>query len=345
MTSRQSPTQSGANTPRSLGAFATLPRSNKHTPSGSIFNEPGPSSSTVQPIPITQPSSFFGNQAEIAFSPPPIPSPNQRGDEFSRSFRDVIPRSLGNDTLRARSRERQARQPLNREWTLFGQLLEEDGALGPRRASVAAGTSNRPRDSSRLRQQRPPTLGGVASPPAREQPPSRSRSSSRGHVSSRDAAIDPSNPSLSQPGFLFDDPSSGAELLSDSEADSLISGTTSITAGNRGVAHRQGRSSHPQEASYEPSSDSEHESDEHPSDSRPVAAPTAFSWLPSLTPSRKKVLKCSIAYTLGCLFTFVPALSGLLTDIVPLGSQQGPSPTGHMVATVGESVFQLSKRV
>lgn len=264
----------------------------------------------------------------MAFSPPPFLNTDRGGEGLSRSFRDMLPRSLGNDILETQARERLGRQPLDRQWTLFGQLLEDNGALRPRRASVATGAANRTRDSSRLRHRRPLPLNGDVGSPTGEPLPNRNRSSSRGDLPSRDL-------SSSRTGLLFDDPSSGAEpFSSDNEADSLLSGSTSTTVRSKRSASRPGRSSHPHEASYESSSDSEDESDEHPSDSRPATRHTAFSWLPSLTLSQKKVLKCSIAYTLGCLFTFAPALSNLLTDIVPLGSQQGPSPTGHMVATV-----------
>jgi hypothetical protein len=62
----------------------------------------------------------------------------------------------------------------------------------------------------------------------------------------------------------------------------------------------------------------------------------SFLRLPTLTTLQKNVLKCSIAYFIGSLFTFVPALSDLISDIVPIGGPNngGPSPSGHMVATI-----------
>lgn len=53
--------------------------------------------------------------------------------------------------------------------------------------------------------------------------------------------------------------------------------------------------------------------------------------LPSLTVMQKNILKCAVAYFLGSLFTFNPYLSGIVSDIT---SAEGPSPSGHMVATV-----------
>ncbi|KAG8971620.1 hypothetical protein FRB90_010436, partial [Tulasnella sp. 427] len=60
----------------------------------------------------------------------------------------------------------------------------------------------------------------------------------------------------------------------------------------------------------------------------------ATAWLPTLTPLQKNILKCAIAYFIGSLFTYVPALADLVSDLVPLNSNEGPSPSGHMVATV-----------
>ncbi|GJJ06194.1 hypothetical protein Clacol_000383 [Clathrus columnatus] len=61
----------------------------------------------------------------------------------------------------------------------------------------------------------------------------------------------------------------------------------------------------------------------------------ARSLLPSLTRLQKNVLKCSLAYLISSLFTFVPYLSGFLSDVPSRGKWGGgPSPSGHMVATV-----------
>jgi hypothetical protein len=61
----------------------------------------------------------------------------------------------------------------------------------------------------------------------------------------------------------------------------------------------------------------------------PQAPPTkSILKLPQLTTLQRNILKCSVAYFIGSLFTFVPYLSGFLSDIVPFGSNEGPSPTG-----------------
>ena len=62
-----------------------------------------------------------------------------------------------------------------------------------------------------------------------------------------------------------------------------------------------------------------------------------FPTLPTLTPLQRNILKCSIAYFIGSLFTFSPYLSGFISDLTSYGPSDGdrvPSPTGHMVATM-----------
>jgi len=67
-----------------------------------------------------------------------------------------------------------------------------------------------------------------------------------------------------------------------------------------------------------------------PVDPTPPAPPPRKTVLgfPILTTLQRNVLKCAIAYLIGSLFTFIPALSRL---IAPTG---GPSLQGHLVATV-----------
>ena len=65
--------------------------------------------------------------------------------------------------------------------------------------------------------------------------------------------------------------------------------------------------------------------------------------LPTLTPLHKNILKCSVAYFIGSLFTFSPYLSGFITDITSNGPGDNlPSPSAHMVATVSVQFLHLS---
>ncbi|KAL6303505.1 Fusaric acid resistance protein-like-domain-containing protein [Sparassis latifolia] len=57
--------------------------------------------------------------------------------------------------------------------------------------------------------------------------------------------------------------------------------------------------------------------------------------LPSIPPVYRNILKCSVAYFIGSLFTFSPYLSGFIADLTNYGpGESAPSPSGHMVATV-----------
>jgi hypothetical protein len=70
-------------------------------------------------------------------------------------------------------------------------------------------------------------------------------------------------------------------------------------------------------------------------DCPPSSSSSILEWLPSLPVLYRNILKCAIAYFIGSLFTFVPYLSGLLSDITSYGpGDHSPYPSGHMVATV-----------
>ncbi|KAJ3537568.1 hypothetical protein NM688_g6665 [Phlebia brevispora] len=57
--------------------------------------------------------------------------------------------------------------------------------------------------------------------------------------------------------------------------------------------------------------------------------------MPTIPLLYKNILKCSIAYFIGSLFTFSPYLSGFISDLTGYGpGERTPSPSGHMVATV-----------
>ncbi|KAH7339754.1 Fusaric acid resistance protein-like-domain-containing protein [Rhizoctonia solani] len=155
---------------------------------------------------------------------------------------------------------------------------------------------------------------------------------------SRETILEPPSHPFPQGEAVAQDSAVGAELFahSNDEDAHLLRGSASVTAASSRSIRRRGRLGISREDSYDSSSDSDHsdDNDDDSTNTQPSVPITSHFRLPPLSPLQKKVLKCSIAYTLGCLFTFVPAFSNVLTDIIPLGSQQGPSPTGHMVATV-----------
>lgn len=86
-----------------------------------------------------------------------------------------------------------------------------------------------------------------------------------------------------------------------------------------------------QQTSYhESSSEDSHSGDEYTQFKK--AGPVQSIWrIPNLTAQQRGIIKCSIAYTIATLFTFVPVLSGLLAAPFDL---EGPVRGGHVVATV-----------
>ncbi|CAE6428559.1 unnamed protein product [Rhizoctonia solani] len=181
-----------------------------------------------------------------------------------------------------------------------------------------------------------PTVGDTDDSQQISTDSARSQSSSPDILSSQEIPFDAPNHPFTQSVTIAQSSHDETELFTrpNTEDEHLLSRSTSATAGG-GSIRRRGQTNIIREDSYDSSSDSDHEDTESDSTNDQLSIPiTSRIWLPALSPVQKKVLKCSIAYTIGCLFTFVPALSNLLTDIVPLGTQQGPSPTGHMVATV-----------
>jgi hypothetical protein len=60
-----------------------------------------------------------------------------------------------------------------------------------------------------------------------------------------------------------------------------------------------------------------------------------LSRLPTLPTLYRNILKCSIAYFLGSLFTYYSPLARFIAELTQDGpGQMYPSATGHMVATV-----------
>ena len=78
------------------------------------------------------------------------------------------------------------------------------------------------------------------------------------------------------------------------------------------------------------SSDAETEDTDIPT----TRATTTNLRLPTLPVLWKNILKCSVAYFLASLFTLHPYLSNFFGDLTSYGDYSGPSPSGHMIATM-----------
>ena len=165
--------------------------------------------------------------------------------------------------------------PHNREWMLFGQLMEDGGQL-------------RPTSSTKIRR-RNAQHGPIGTSPA--------RSNATDH-----------------------DPF----LVSPEEPEPFPSDSPAVSPDP-----------------YDYSSDASDDSPTTPREPQPHS-PNHRTWLqiPTLSRLQKNVLKCGLAYLISSLFTFVPYLSSFLADVPSNGKGEGgPSPSGHMVATVYVQVF------
>ena len=67
--------------------------------------------------------------------------------------------------------------------------------------------------------------------------------------------------------------------------------------------------------------------------------PSRLLWkIPEIPALYKNIMKCSLAYLIGSLFTFVPVLAHFIGGISSEGEKR-PSPSGHMVTTVYVRIF------
>ncbi|KDQ07157.1 hypothetical protein BOTBODRAFT_167215 [Botryobasidium botryosum FD-172 SS1] len=186
-------------------------------------------------------------------------------------------------------------------------------------------------------------MGTPPAPPARHRASSRNRSEERPpgssyfryrntpslyRIDSQQAPVPlPSDPA--QPSLLFQEP---ASLFDAERPQSRASDTPPYD-----ISSAEGTDYSESDSESNLTSDSDTDSD---ADADAVQhTPPSFSRrlrdrLPTLTVFQRNVLKCSVAYLIASLFTFVPYLSGFISDIVPNRSQEGPSPSAHMVATI-----------
>ncbi|KAI0676139.1 Fusaric acid resistance protein-like-domain-containing protein [Trametes maxima] len=122
---------------------------------------------------------------------------------------------------------------------------------------------------------------------------------------------------------------------------SLVSSPTQESFGEHVEPAQENASAHVLDTNYSVD-ESDTETDQSSGECSPISEESRrwFSLpktpkIPTLSPIYRNILKCSIAYFIGSLFTFSPYLSGFIADIT--GGDPGdriPSPSGHMVATV-----------
>ncbi|KAG8970045.1 hypothetical protein FRC03_011844 [Tulasnella sp. 419] len=207
---------------------------------------------------------------------------------------------------------RDGSRPRREQWTVFGQLLQDDHTPGGARGNeTPVHTISTKRRASNLRGTSPAkspatvhssTFSSTTQDLA-EQPPG-----SMGDISSKPRV----SPSVSR-------------RLSRTSSD--LSRSPARRRSVEGQEHVSLESDDESESGSESSSLTQGGKLDFRSQRRGLS-------LPSLSPFHKNILKCSIGYFIGSLFTFVPFLSSILSDIVPGGGLGGPSPSAHMVATV-----------
>jgi hypothetical protein len=171
----------------------------------------------------------------------------------------------------------------SREWTLFGQLMEDEGQIRP-----VIGSKIRRRNT-----QHHSSISTSSHPNAVDQDPFLAYSGPSSRLSPLSADPDPIPPDSPDDDFN--------EYASDDSYDSDHSSPTPSESESRFCARFQ---------------------------------------IPTLSRLQKNVLKCGLAYLIASLFTFIPYLSSFLADVPTHGKwERGPSPSGHMVATV--YVYQI----
>ncbi len=281
-------------------------------PSSSI---PIPTPSSPQRYVSEGPQSFVGSPEQIniqdgglrSFMSAHSSSSHIRADQsrpsFQRSVSSSTPNSRRGDTISrvqeiasSFTRRSQYERPPDREWTVFGQLMEDEARLrappsrGP--GTARSTKNNTPRVVSEGMQSyfegTPSPLGGDRHPSLTDSPPN----------------TEPLGDRLSA-GTLPNGAPQYLPSYTDSSEDSDTDRSLRDTSQSHPESHRTWRF-------FE-------------------KLPT----IPTLSPVYRNILKCCIAYFIGSLFTFSPYLSGFIADITGDDpGDRVPSPSGHMVATM-----------
>ncbi|KAG7098252.1 hypothetical protein E1B28_000214 [Marasmius oreades] len=202
------------------------------------------------------------------------------------------------------------KSPKEPEWTVFGQLMEDQ--LGTPTPSNASGVLTTPltgrpyaRKSQAVQAQKLQRSG--------ETTPRGSLADSYFGATVQSPVLEQANP--------FGDSTDRIQSDSDSSSSSSDSDTDTETESTASTFRSSRRSVHLQDNEEPP----------------PPSPPKWYSpqRLPQIPVLYRNIIKCSIAYFVGSLFTYNDYLSSFVSDIAPYGTGGGkPLPTGHMIATV-----------
>lgn len=273
----------------SYSTFSTSSKSRNEAPQGNLHHFVG-SPDQVNSTEDALGSQFLHNEHDEDSTP----TPRRTRPIYGRSISTFVPSSDRNEDLsrtgpgmassyHAASHDR---HQLEREWSVFGQLMDRDDQYGrpPRTPSTIRPRRVMPLNvadffeghSTRTPSAQTSAMPSVAQTPVSTEPPA-------GPFTTTPEPVD----------FLEHDE------YSDSDSENLDGG----------------------------------ESEDPPTNSqRSLWTRLRTFTLPTLYCN---ILKCSVAYFLGSLFTFSPYLSGFIADLTNYGSgERIPSPSGHMVATM-----------
>jgi hypothetical protein len=186
------------------------------------------------------------------------------------------------------------------QWTLFGQLMENEQLPNPRSHYTSAG---RKRPTTPRRNEQEDSFASCSTPSAVR----------RSHT---DPFTD-GQPVLeeTEPADFWDEQAKSSRRTSSPHD---ISDETNYDSDSDS------------DISDDPSSPISSEASEHDSSSTSL-----INRIPTIPILYRNVLKCSIAYFIASLFTFSPQLSGFISDLTSHGpGPHTPFPSGHMVATM-----------
>ena len=282
--------------------------------------------------------------------------------------------STPNDVSPHRGRERWRKNPKSsakgkEEWTVFGQLMEGH------RAAVSSAATRSPSRPGRNRHRRSTvtlptsesTSSNLVTTPSRQradrstiQPTTSSSTatfSTRSfrpidtqNVSSPPRSLVPTSSLLFSARNITEEPfpvihaHEGEEaLVAHHRLSTEVVDTrppSHYDTGGTKTKKPSSRNPSPSQSSQSESSDTDEEASEEASP-RPSTNvnPTTRKWvfftLPTLTVVQRNVLKCGLAYFFASLFTLVPYLANLISDISSFGHGHGkPSPSAHLISTV-----------
>ncbi|KAK0240849.1 hypothetical protein EDD85DRAFT_816543 [Armillaria nabsnona] len=226
---------------------------------------------------------------------PTMPSPTAR-PTMSRSISSSHTNGPRANTVSRAASNFLFHTPREHQWSVFGQLMENEGQLGS------------PSGSTQLHRRT-----------SRKSNTPRSYTSRDSSLSSRQSFIDPNSQTQVQSPVVEEDVHHRRfSIVSDHQDDS-----------------DSDEDSRSDEYDSDTESSTSTITTNHLTSSDTPVPTRKWYTIPTIPLVYRNIVKCALAYVLASLFTYSPHLSGLISDLVTYGSNDRiPLPSGHMVATV-----------